>query len=84
MIAFALSDGPPSHDLLIHQVGTATKPGPRLKSYYRCHPRPAVSTVREIIRQGKGKMPGFSTFSKSQMAISCGVQLDEGRDELAN
>lgn len=51
------------HDTL----GTATKPGPRLKTYYRSHPRPADSTVREIILQGKGKMPGFSTLSKSQM-----------------
>ena len=51
------------HDTL----GTGRKPGPRLKNYYRSHPRPADSAVREIILQGKGKMPGFSTFSKSQM-----------------
>jgi mono/diheme cytochrome c family protein len=52
------------HDTL----GTATKPGPGLKSLYRRQPRPADSAVREIILQGKGKMPGFSTFSKSQIS----------------
>ena len=51
------------HDTL----GTATKPGPRLKNYYRTHPLPADSAVREIILQGKGKMPGFSTLSTLQM-----------------
>jgi mono/diheme cytochrome c family protein len=51
------------HDTL----GTAAKSGPGLKDYYRRQPRPADSAVRAVILQGKGKMPGFSTFGKSQM-----------------
>jgi mono/diheme cytochrome c family protein len=50
------------HDTL----GTTTKPGPRLKNYYR-HQRPADATVRTIIQQGKGRMPAFSTLSKLQV-----------------
>jgi mono/diheme cytochrome c family protein len=53
---------------LCHEtLGTATKSGPGLKSYYRRQPRVTDSAVREVILNGKGKMPGFSTFSKSQM-----------------
>jgi mono/diheme cytochrome c family protein len=50
------------HDTL----GTITKSGPGLKNYYSRQPRPADATVREIIQQGKGKMPAFSTLGKSQ------------------
>jgi mono/diheme cytochrome c family protein len=46
--------------------GASPKSGPELKNYYRHRPRPADATVRTIIQKGKGKMPGFSTFSKSQ------------------
>jgi mono/diheme cytochrome c family protein len=50
------------HDTL----GTTTKSGPELKSYYRHQPRPADAAVRTIIQQGKGRMPAFSTLNKSQ------------------
>jgi mono/diheme cytochrome c family protein len=50
------------HDTL----GTGTKSGPGLKNYYRRPPLPTDATVREIIQQGKGKMPAFSTLNKSQ------------------
>jgi mono/diheme cytochrome c family protein len=50
------------HDTL----GTTTKPGPRLKNYYRHQPRPTDATVRTIIQQGKGRMPAFSTLNKLQ------------------
>jgi mono/diheme cytochrome c family protein len=50
------------HDTL----GTTTKPGPRLKNYYR-HQRPADATVRTIIQQGKGRMPAFSTLNPLQV-----------------
>jgi mono/diheme cytochrome c family protein len=47
--------------------GTTAKSGPALKSYYRQHsPHPTDDTVRAIILDGKGKMPAFSTLSKSQ------------------
>jgi mono/diheme cytochrome c family protein len=49
----------PCHDTL----GTTTKSGPELKHYYR-RQRPADTTVRAIIQQGKGRMPAFSTFNK--------------------
>ena len=46
---------------------TAARSGPGLKSYYRTHqPRPSDTALRSIIRQGKGKMPAFSTLNKSQ------------------
>ena len=48
-------------------VGAATWSGPGLKNYYHRQPRLTDSAVRETILQGRGKMPGFSTFSKSQM-----------------
>jgi mono/diheme cytochrome c family protein len=51
------------HDTL----GTATKPGAKLKNYYRRQPRPTDATVSSIIRQGKGKMPAFSTLNKTQV-----------------
>lgn len=50
------------HDTL----GTATKLGPELRSYYHRQPRPAAS-VRSMIQQGRGKMPVFSTLNKSQI-----------------
>jgi mono/diheme cytochrome c family protein len=50
------------HDAL----GTTTKSGAELKSYYRRQPRSADATVRTIIQQGKSKMPAFSTLNKSQ------------------
>ena len=50
------------HDTL----GTTTKSGPELKSYYRRQPRPADANVRTIIQQGKAKMPAFGTLDKSQ------------------
>ena len=50
------------HDTL----GTTTKPGPGLRSYYHHEPRPADAAVRTIIQQGKGRMPAFSTLSRSQ------------------
>lgn len=47
--------------------GSVTKSGPELKSYYREHqPRPTDAVVRAVIQQGKGKMPAFSSLSKSQ------------------
>jgi mono/diheme cytochrome c family protein len=51
------------HDTL----GTTTKPGPRLKNYYRQQPRPADAAVGSIIQQGKGKMPAFSILNKTQI-----------------
>lgn len=51
------------HDTL----GTATKTGPGLKSYYHRQPRPADGSVRSMIQQGKGKMPAFSTLNQSQI-----------------
>ena len=51
------------HDTL----GTAAKPGTELKNYYRRQPYPTDTTVRTIIRQGRGKMPAFSTLNKSQV-----------------
>ena len=50
------------HDRLV----TTTKSGPKLRGFYRRQPRPTDATVRTIIQQGKGKMPAFSTFNKSQ------------------
>jgi mono/diheme cytochrome c family protein len=50
------------HDTL----GATVKSGPELKNYYHHQPRPSDATVRTIIQQGKGKMPPFSTLSKSQ------------------
>jgi mono/diheme cytochrome c family protein len=47
--------------------GTSPKNGPGLKNYYRDHqPHPSDIAVRTVIQQGKGKMPGFSSLSKSQ------------------
>lgn len=51
------------HDTL----GTATKSGTDLKSYYHRQPRPADASVRTTIQQGKGKMPAFSTLNQSQL-----------------
>ena len=50
------------HDTL----GATAKSGPELKNYYHHQPRRSDATVRTIIQQGKGKMPAFSTLSKSQ------------------
>jgi mono/diheme cytochrome c family protein len=50
------------HDTL----GTATKSGPELKTYFHRQPRPTDATVRKIIQQGKGKMPAFSTLNNAQ------------------
>ncbi len=50
------------HDTL----GTTTKSGPNLKSYYRQQPRPTDAVVSSIIQRGKGKMPAFSTFNRTQ------------------
>jgi len=47
--------------------GTSPKSGPGLKNYFRDHqPHPSDIAVRTVIQQGKGKMPGFSSLSKSQ------------------
>jgi mono/diheme cytochrome c family protein len=47
--------------------GTIAKSGPGLKSYYHQHnPHPTDDALRSIILDGKGKMPAFSTLSKSQ------------------
>jgi mono/diheme cytochrome c family protein len=51
------------HDAL----GTTTKSGPALKSYYQRQPRPTDTKVRTIIEQGKGKMPAFSSLDKLQV-----------------
>jgi mono/diheme cytochrome c family protein len=51
------------HDTL----GTTSKSGPELKSYYRRQPRPTDATMGTIIKQGKGKMPAFSTLNNSQV-----------------
>lgn len=46
---------------------TSSKSGPGLKNYYRDHqPHPSDIAVRAVIQEGKGKMPGFSSLSKSQ------------------
>lgn len=49
------------HDTL----GSASKTGPELKNYYRQEPRPADATVCSTIRQGRGKMPAFTTLNKT-------------------
>jgi mono/diheme cytochrome c family protein len=42
--------------------------GPGLKGYYtRRHPAPNDVAVREVIKQGKGAMPSFSSFSDSEL-----------------
>ncbi|MFL6428543.1 MAG: c-type cytochrome [Acidobacteriaceae bacterium] len=47
--------------------GTMPKSGPALKGYLRTHqPHPSDTAVRSIIQQGKGKMPAFSTLTRSQ------------------
>ena len=51
------------HDAL----GTTTRSGPALKSYYRRQPRTADVTVRTIIEQGRGRMPPFTSFDKLQV-----------------
>ena len=51
------------HDVL----GTATKSGPGLKSYYHRQGRPPDAALRVIIQQGKGTMPAFGTFNKTQL-----------------
>lgn len=51
------------HDAL----GTTTKSGPALKSYYRRQPRPADAAVRAIIEQGRGRMPPFTSLGKPQV-----------------
>jgi mono/diheme cytochrome c family protein len=51
------------HDTL----GTTTKSGPGLKSYYQREPRPVDATVRIIIERGKGGMPGFSSLDMGDL-----------------
>jgi len=51
------------HDTL----GTTTKSGPVLRSYYHREPHPRDPAVRRIIQQGKGRMPAFSTLGSSQV-----------------
>jgi mono/diheme cytochrome c family protein len=46
--------------------GTATKSGPELKNYAQHQPHPTDAQIHTIIQQGKGKMPAFTTLSKSQ------------------
>lgn len=48
-------------------TGTTTKSGPGLKNYDRHQPHRADATMRTIIQQGKGKMPGFTTLGKTQI-----------------
>jgi mono/diheme cytochrome c family protein len=47
--------------------GATPKSGPELRNYYRRQPRPTDAVVRDIIQQGKGKMPAFSIFNRSQI-----------------
>lgn len=54
----------PCHDTL----GTVAKSGPELKNLYRHQLRPADAAVGAIIKHGKGRMPGFSTFDQTQLA----------------
>lgn len=47
--------------------GTTAKAGPGLKNYGRQQPGQVDATTRAIIRQGKGRMPGFSTLNRLQI-----------------
>jgi mono/diheme cytochrome c family protein len=42
--------------------------GPGLMGYYTEHPAPSDATVRELITRGKGAMPGFRSFSSTELA----------------
>jgi mono/diheme cytochrome c family protein len=52
-----------------HEVGSRNQSvGPGLKGYYTGHRRsPNDAVVRELIIRGKGAMPGFSSFSDTEL-----------------
>ena len=47
--------------------GTLKKSGPGLKNFYRHQPRPSDAAVRQIIQQGRGRMPAFGALNRSQV-----------------